>query len=153
MKRIALIVLIALSSLNIWSRNNTPDFNYPKQVTKEAENDLKKALANGDGQMVVDAIVRASIAQSQLSRDQMSNIINRIENTVEREPNAATKALLRYFEAVVMLSYRQAFIPDDRSGGDDIELYDPDSKATAKDPYAKWTPEQFQNRIDDFSIH
>ena len=149
MKRIVFAVLIALLAFNGWSRSNEPDFNYPKEVTKQAEADLKKALASGDGQMVVDAIVRASIAQSQLSREKMSEIINRIDRTAANEKNPATRALLRHFEAVVMNSYSKAFMPTDRLGDDDIRVYDPHPEATARDPYAKWTKGQFQARIDE----
>lgn len=149
MKRIALLVLLALTVLCGWSRDNAPDFNYPKQVTKQAEADLKKALASGDGQLVVDAIVRASIAESQLSREQMRGIIERIERTAGNETNPVTRALLRHFEAVVMHTYSKAFIPWDRQGDDDLRVYDPDPKATERDPYAKWTTDQFQNRIDE----
>lgn len=152
MKRIVIVVLIALAALSGWSRNDGPDFNYPKQVAKEADNDLKKALEKGDGQMIVDAIVRASIAQSQLSCDKMANIIDRIDQTVAREPNAATKALLLYFEAFVMYTYSNAFIPVDRRGYDDIRYHDPDPKATARDSYAKWTRDQFQSRIDELAM-
>ena len=149
MRRIALWVVTALVALSGWCRSSEPDFNYPKQVTAQAEADLKKALASGDGQMVLDAIVRASIAESQLSREKMSNIIDRIERTASSEKNVDTHALLRHFEAVVMRSYSEAFIPIDRLGDDDIRIVDPDPEATKRDPYAKWTRQQFQNRIQE----
>ena len=152
MKRIALLLLLVLTAVATWSRDNVPDFNYPKQVTQQAESDLKKALSKGDGQQVVDAIVRVSIAQSQLSREEMSKIIDLIERTVSNENAPAIRALLRHFEAVVMRSYCASFISIDRRGDDDIRIYDPNPGARQRDPYAQWTTDQFTNRIDELVL-
>ena len=152
MKRIALLLLLVLTAVATWSRDNVPDFNYPKQVTQQAESDLKKALSKGDGQQVVDAIVRVSIAQSQLSREEMSKIIDLIERTVSNENDPAIRALLRHFEAVVMRSYCASFISIDRRGDDDIRIYDPNPGARQRDPYAQWTTDQFTNRIDELVL-
>ena len=152
MKRIALLLLLVLTAVATWSRDNVPDFNYPKQVTQQAESDLKKALSKGDGQQVVDAIVRVSIAQSQLSREEMSKIIDLIERTVSNENAPAIRALLRHFEAVVMRSYCASFISIDRRGDDDIRIYDPNPGARQRDPYAQWTTDQFANRIDELVL-
>ncbi len=151
MKRIALLLLVLITALSGWSRGQEPDFNYPKRVTAEAEADLKKALASGDGQMVVDAIVRASIADSHLSREKMSTIIDRIERTAASESKPDIKALLRHFEAVVMSSYMDSFIPFDRYG-DDVDFYDPHPEATRRDPYAQWTRDQLKQRIDELVL-
>ena len=48
------------------------DFNYPQEVSKEALADLDNALKAGDGELTVDALVRYSIAQSGISKDNMT---------------------------------------------------------------------------------
>ena len=58
------------------------DFNYPQDVSKEALTDLDKALASGNGELTVDALVRYSIAQSGISQDNMADIVKRLESTI-----------------------------------------------------------------------
>ena len=44
------------------------DFNYPQTVSENAIKDLNSALKSGNGQTVVDALIRYSIAQSGISQ-------------------------------------------------------------------------------------
>ena len=85
------------------------DFNYPQDVSKAALSDLDKALAKGDGQLTVDALVRYSIAQSGISQDNMPEIIERLEATIAREKQPHIKALLYYFEALAYQGYRERY--------------------------------------------
>ena len=81
------------------------DFNYPQEVSKEALADLDNALKAGDGELTVDALVRYSIAQSGISKDNMPEIVKRLESTIAKEKKPHIKALLYYFEAMVYQGY------------------------------------------------
>lgn len=86
------------------------DFNYPQDVSKAALSDLDKALASGDGQKTVDALVRYSIAQSGISEENMPEIVKRLEATIAREKQPHIKALLYYFEALAYQGYRDSHL-------------------------------------------
>ena len=85
------------------------DFNYPQEVSKEALADLDNALKAGDGELTVDALVRYSIAQSGISKDNMPEIVKRLESTIAKEKQPHIKALLYYFEAMVYQGYRNRY--------------------------------------------
>ena len=149
MKRIifSLMLLMALCVTTVARDKNVPDFNYPQNVTKQAEADLQKALNSGDGQLLVDAIVRASLAQSQISRDNLPSIINRIEKTAQKEKRSPYSALLRYFQASVLSSYKSAFISSYRVNP--IGMSDSDKKEEANEnPYDAWDVARFDSCID-----
>ncbi|MBR1881430.1 MAG: hypothetical protein IJ808_00195 [Muribaculaceae bacterium] len=149
MKRIifSLMLLMALCVTTVARDKNVPDFNYPQNVTKQAEADLQKALNSGDGQLIVDAIVRASLAQSQISRDNLPSIIKRIEKTAQKEKRSPYSALLRYFQASVLSSYKSAFISSYRVNP--IGMSDSDKKEEANEnPYDAWDVARFDSCID-----
>ena len=85
--------------------NKVIDFNFPQDVSKQALDDLNKALKTGDGQQTVDALVRYSIAQSGISQDNMPDIIKKIESVSNKEKRPEFKALLYYFEAMAYKGY------------------------------------------------
>ena len=86
--------------------NRIIDFNYPQDVSEEALADLDIALKAGDGELTVDALVRYSIAQSGISKDNMPDVVKRLESTIAKEKKPHIKALLYYFEALVYQGYR-----------------------------------------------
>ena len=89
--------------------NKVIDFNFPQDVSKQALDDLNKALKTGDGQQTVDALVRYSIAQSGISQDNMPDIIKKIESVSNKEKRPEFKALLYYFEAMAYQGYYNRF--------------------------------------------
>lgn len=113
-QRIIHILLITLLTM-AWPFNSMGkdkkviDFNYPQDVSKAALTDLDKALATGDGQMTVDALVRYSLAQSGISQDNMPDITAKIENVIAKEKQPHIKALLYYFEALVYQGYSNRY--------------------------------------------
>ena len=86
-----------------------PDFNFPKRVASTAEADLKTALKTGDGQKAVDAIVRYSLAKSKISKDNLTDIVGKIDSVAAIEQRPAYKALLYYFEARTFYSYMNTY--------------------------------------------
>ena len=47
--------------------SQAPDFAYPRKVEQKASRDLTAALASGNGDEVVNALVRIGLAQSLIS--------------------------------------------------------------------------------------
>jgi hypothetical protein len=90
-------------------KDKVVDFNFPQDVSKTALADLNKALKSGDGQMTVDALVRYSIAQSGISQDNMADIVERLESTINKEKHPHIRALLYHFEALIYQGYRNRY--------------------------------------------
>ena len=60
-----IVIIMALLPFALFGNKRTQiDFNYPQTVSEDALKDLNSALKSGNGQMVVDALIRYSIAQS-----------------------------------------------------------------------------------------
>ncbi len=114
------------------------DFNYPQDVSKTALADLDRALKGGDGRLVVDAIVRYSIAQSGISHDNMPDIVSRIDSAIQLEKRPEYRALLSYFEARVFAAYMA------RCGVFDRE--NPEDEADENE-YTAWDNTKFSNKI------
>ena len=90
--------------------NRIIDFNYPQDVSNNALTDLDKALKKGNGEQVVDALVRYSVAQSSISQDNMADIVSRIETVINKEKQPHIKALLYHLEALVYQGYRFRYV-------------------------------------------
>ena len=105
-----LIIAFAIAfPFNARGSTKVIDFNFPQEVSNNALADLDKALKNGDGQLVVDALVRYSVAQSSISQDNMADIISRIETVFNKEKQLHIKALLYHLEALVYQGYRDRY--------------------------------------------
>jgi hypothetical protein len=130
--------MFSLSSKNV-SKNNEPDFDYPQKVSATALSDLNAALKSGDGEKTVDALVRYSIAKSNVSKDNMANIIDRIDSVKAIEKRPEYKALLNYFEALVFSSYCDRYNRSDRKN--------PEGQVPAD--YSEWDEAQFHKKITE----
>lgn len=108
-KKSGIIIAAALASAcaSTGASARTPDFNYPKTVSSTAETDLQNALKSNDGQKVVDAMVRYSIAQSIISPDNVAGIITRLDSVKRQEKRPEYQSMLCYFEARMLKYYGQ----------------------------------------------
>ena len=147
MHKIILKLFLILTTMGFLSFNahaqDEPDFDYPQQVSKDALSQLKKAQKSGDGQMMVDALVRYSIAKGKVSQETMDTIITQIEAVKKKERRADYKALLNYLEASVFRSYNIAYSSYDRKNAEDEE---PDND------YTVWDKAQFDAKVAEL-IH
>ena len=138
-KLILILTVMGFFSFTAQS-NDEPDFDYPQRVSKDALVQLKKAQKNGDGQLMVDALVRYSIAKGRVSRESMDTIVRQIEDVkkVERRPDY--KALLNYLEAVVFHQYYFAYGESRRQSAE--------GEALPAD-YTEWSNAQFASKINE----
>ena len=138
-KFILILTIMGLFSFNAHAVEE-PDFDYPQQVSKDALAQLKKAQKSGDGQMMVDALVRFSIAKGKVTQESMDTIITQIEDVKKKEKRADYKAILNYLEACVFKDYVEAYGVRDRENAVD--------EAPSSD-YTEWDNEQFSNKIKE----
>ena len=138
-KFILLLAIMGLFSLNAGAQEE-PDFDYPQQVSKAALAQLKKAQRSGDGQMMVDALVRYSIAKSKISQETIDTIITQIEDVKKRERRPDYRALLNYLEASVLRSYGNSYGTHDRRNAADEE---------ASGDYSEWDKAQLDAKVSE----
>ena len=107
---LSIVLLIMAFPFSSSGNNREVDFNFPQDVSKEAIADMDKALkGSDDGQLLIDALVRYSIAQSGISQDNMADIVSRIETAINKEKRPHIKALLYHLEALVYKGYRDRY--------------------------------------------
>ena len=94
--KISILLLLSIAiHLNAVAKNAIePDFAFPQKVSQRAEENLKQALKENDGNAVVRSLIDYSIAQSLINTDSIQSIINKIEQVAVKEKNPCTKALL-----------------------------------------------------------
>ncbi len=138
LKSIIMIVFAAISIFGWSSERKTVDFDFPQQVSADALKDLKSALKSNDGEGCVDAIIRYSLAQGQVSGENMDGIVDKIEEVIGKEPRPQYRALLRYFEAIVFKSYM-----------DDYGVYGrKNPEGELPEDYTEWDNAQFKSKIE-----
>lgn len=137
------------------AKGKTPrevDFNFPQDVSKNALSDLQSAFKSKDGRAVTDALVRYSLAQSNISPDNMNDIVKRIEDAINREQRPEYRAMMRLLEARVFLSYSEGYGTWDREAliDDEDEETTPTHVAlkAGDTDYSEWSPLDFKVRVD-----
>ena len=153
MKRYAFLILSILSLATAFSVSaqqtpsmkdqassfEAPDFNYPKTVISNADIALKTAMANGNSEDVVLAVIQSSLAQSFISSDSLPEIIEEIENVIAKDSNECIKATLLLLEANILNTYynRNLYKISSRNN-----LYTPISSNIFE-----WDAKQFKSKI------
>lgn len=120
------------------SASSAPDFAYPQQVMKNADEQLDKALKKGDGQLVIQSLIQSGLAQVAVSPDAIPSVIKRIETISSREKDAATRALLDLLLADIYTQYYNS---------DSYDLDHRTALATPGDDITLWSGKEFKARI------
>lgn len=125
--------------MNVNAQYSKPDFAYPKTVSKNALASLDKALADGDGKLLVRALIDYSLAEKAVDNDSMQPVLNKIADIATRERDVATRAMLSLLQADIYTSIYQAnrWIYDNRKLP---------ANAAGED-YSLWSGEQFRDKL------
>lgn len=126
------------------SKHSAPDFAYPKQVIKDADAMLDKALKAGDGTAVVDALIRSGLAQTAISPDSLPSVIIRIETVAAKEKNEVTHALLDLLMADIYSEYYS---------NDSYNLDRRPALATPGTDITLWSGKEFKEKIVELYNH
>lgn len=119
-------------------QTDAPDFAFPQQVIKDADQMLEKALKTGDGTKVVDALIRSGLAQTAISPDSLPSVISKIEVVNAKENDEVTTALLDLLLANIYGEYYQA---NSRNLNARPELANPGTDITL------WSGKEFKDKI------
>lgn len=116
-----------------------PDFAYPKTVSKNAVSSLDKALADGDGKLLVRSLIDYSLAEKAIDRDSLQPVLNRIAAITSQEKDAPTRAMLSLLQADIYQALYQA----ERWTYDRRQL----PATAANQDYRLWSGEQFREKL------
>lgn len=122
-----------------WGKNNVPDFRYPETVINDATKQIEKADKKGNHKVLVDGLVRLSIAKSQISADYMPELINHVDSFAARVSDVRAKSLLLGLESdIVVAAYQhESYKYDSRQKAGDVRPSDP----------REWCREDYEDRI------
>ncbi|MDY6413411.1 MAG: alpha-2-macroglobulin family protein [Bacteroidales bacterium] len=137
MKKILISMLSLLLVVIVAGAVDVPNFAFPRQVSAEALVQLNKAVKSGDGKTVVDALVRYSLAQSSISKQQIDSLMPLIEQQAQQERHPDIKALLYHLEASVLYSYYNRY-------GGQKEIVD-----TLPSRYDRWSKGQINDKLHE----
>ncbi|MGM9870111.1 MAG: MG2 domain-containing protein [Sodaliphilus sp.] len=137
---IAIVLSIVCHPFSIMAENRvqTPDFDFPKEVSAKATADLDKALKAGDGILLIDALVRYGIAESVISPDNLTAIVTKMESIILKENRHDVKALLLCLEARAMHGYATAHAKRRNT---------PEGERPAD--YTEWSYQDFQDKVKE----
>jgi len=136
---ISLIGLIMSIMLNAKTSVPVPDFAFPKKVSATAESNLKKALKNSDGKLVVRSLIDYALAQSAISNDNLPAVIEKINDVRLTESDGCVKSMLDILMARIYLNIYNA----DKYKYDTREI--PISPLPSN--FREWSGEQFREVI------
>lgn len=138
---IRVVVLNLFLSLPIFMNadNNAPDFAYPKQVSSQARTQLSKALADGDGQSAIDALIKYGIAQTSISSDNFPEVLTKVNDVIRNEKNPVTRSMLN----LLLADMYKAYYENNR--------WNIDRRTTlaSETDFTLWSGEQFKEKISE----
>lgn len=134
---ISLLFFAAHLSATSLEKNKMPDFNYPKTVVANAEENLKSALRDGNREATIKYLVQTSLAQSMVTSDNAQQLIGRIDSIAQVQHDALTRSIIYYFEAKMLSSYysRNSYTISERKTLADATNMD------------EWSKEQFESKV------
>lgn len=136
--RVVLVLNIFLSfPLFMKAKDTEPDFAYPKEVSAQAEAQLSKALANGDGQSTVDALIKFGLAQTSISSSNFPDVVGKVTYIIGKEKNPVTRSLLN----LLLADMYKAYYENNRWNINNRTTLDGETDFTL------WSGQQFKDRI------
>ena len=135
---IAVVMAIFPFSLFANQKVETPDFDFPKEVSEKATADLAAALKVNNGEQMIDALVRYGIAEGNISQENLPAIIDKIEAVLKKESRPDFKSLLLTLEAKVFRSYSNAYAGWRKT-----------SEAARPADYSEWGRNDFNEKIKE----
>ena len=140
----ATLVIGAFSAFSqpMETKNNKPDFAFPDKVAADAELRLDKAIRQGDGQEVVNALVCFSLAKNAISPTLLPPVLEQIDSIRQTEKDECVKSILSYLQAKI---YNDIY-NSDRWTYDRRDV--PENISTPD--YTQWDGKKFKSTIAGF---
>ena len=88
--------------------NYTPDFAFPETVIIHSDSSINAALKSNNSVDLIKYLIQYSIAQSNISNDNLQLIVNKIDSVIDIENNICSRNILFSFKAVVLNRYLSA---------------------------------------------
>lgn len=126
---------------SIKSSFETPDFNYPQTVTTDADKRLATAIKEQNNEDIMLALIQSSLAQSMISSENLSSIIENLIEAKNAVNDDCVKASIDLLEAHILNAYRNQYR---------YKLANRKNLTAANySNIDEWDNEQFQSRISE----
>lgn len=99
-----IVAIINIFQSHVWA-NEKLDLSNPQHVSENALIELDKSLKEGDGQGLIGALVKYSIAESNIPESNIVDIMNRVVSYAEKDSRPDIKALLYHLSAKILHIY------------------------------------------------
>lgn len=140
MKRFFLTCSLAVISLLAASAKGTkaPDFRFPEKVAADAERQIRQAAKDDNGQMLIDGLIRLSIAKTKISADFTQPMIETIDSVAKTASDRKIRAIARSFEAEL---YSKLY------NRDQIKFRSREQAATPPSDIMAWSDKDFRDKV------
>lgn len=144
MNRLIALIMAIAATAGMWAqKNSAPDFAYPRQVEKNADAAIGKALSRADYPALLEAVVQWSLAKTQVSSDSIPAVLTRLNAIASSVSDPAAGAMLTSLRATI---YTRAYL-NNRYTYDRREF-----TADAGEDFALWSKENFARRVDSLTM-
>lgn len=125
----------------------SPDFAYPKKVSKQAENDLNKSLKSGNDLAALRALINLSLAEGLVDSESLPKVYRQITDARQKMTDSGVKALTYLVQAEIL----GAIYDNDSYTYNERKL----PLSPLPDDLKEWTGDQFKmeiNRLFDLAL-
>ena len=93
MERIFILLMAGIHFLPLYAKLPTPDFTMPETEMKNAENQIEKAIKTQDNRMLIDGMIRLSLAKTRITSDNLPQSIIHLDSiaTSTTDTSACTR--------------------------------------------------------------
>ena len=132
-----------VSAIGINAMAKAPDFRYPETVINEATTQIKKAEKKGNDKLLIDGMIRLSLAKASISDDNLPALTAKVDSLAANAKDVRTKALLLGLEGDMLVG----------AYNNDRYKYDQRQKAgtTRSKDIREWSHEDYRDRILELS--
>lgn len=96
-----------VSAIGINAMAKAPDFRYPETVINEATTQIEKAEKKGNDKLLIDGMIRFSLAKASISDDNLQALTARVDSIAINAKDARTKALMLGLEGDMLVAAYQ----------------------------------------------
>lgn len=131
------------SAISVNAIAKVPDFRYPETVINDATKQITKAEKDGNDKLLIDGMIRFSLAKSQISSDFFPMLAQKADSIANNAKDVRTKALMLGLESDLLAATYH----------DDSYKYDQRQKAGTTRPkdMREWSREDYRDRILELS--
>ena len=98
MERIFILLMAGIPFLPLYAKLPTPDFTMPETEMKNAENQIEKAIKTQDNRMLIDGMIRLSLAKTRITSDNLPQSIIHLDSIATSTTDTSARSVMHLLE-------------------------------------------------------